>query len=110
MDNPPRHSCLSVVYFVLFKVGITGVLSASVLFLCLGIGLGSRTAVWRYIVRLASYHKGYCETRGGFISTWVYFHFFYFLGRVGIKIKWTYITIVILSSITLTRSTSPKPL
>jgi hypothetical protein len=45
MDNPLRHSCLPVVYFLLFKVGITGVLSASVLFLCLGIGLGWRTSV-----------------------------------------------------------------
>jgi hypothetical protein len=32
MDNPLRHTCLPVVYFLLFKVGITGVLSASVLF------------------------------------------------------------------------------
>jgi hypothetical protein len=27
MDNPPRHSCLPVGSFLLFKVGITGVLS-----------------------------------------------------------------------------------
>jgi hypothetical protein len=40
MDNPQGHSCLPVVYFLLFKVGITGVLSAPVLFRCLGIGLG----------------------------------------------------------------------
>jgi hypothetical protein len=45
MDNLPRHSCLPGVYFLLFKVGITGVLSASVLCLCLGIGLGWRTTV-----------------------------------------------------------------
>jgi hypothetical protein len=45
MDNPLSRLCLPVVYFLLFKVGITGVLSASVLFLCLGIGLGWRTAV-----------------------------------------------------------------
>jgi hypothetical protein len=57
------------------------VLSASVLFLCLGIGLGWRTTVQRYIVRLAPYQRGYCEARGGFISTWVYFHFIYFLGE-----------------------------
>jgi hypothetical protein len=81
MDNPPRHTCLPVVYFLLFKVGITGVVSASVLFLSLGIGLGWRTTVYRYIVRLALYQRGYCEARGGFISTWVYFHFFYFSGR-----------------------------
>jgi hypothetical protein len=71
MDNTPRHSCLPVVYFLLVKVGITGVLSASVLFLCLGIGLGWRTTVQRYIVRLVPYQRGYCEASGGFISTWV---------------------------------------
>jgi hypothetical protein len=82
LDNPPGHLCLPVVYFLLFKVGITGVLSTSVLFLCLGIGLGWSTTVWRYIVRLAPYHRGDCEARGGFISTCVYFHFLYFLGKV----------------------------
>jgi hypothetical protein len=44
MDNPPRHTCLPVVYFLLFKVGITGVLS-TLFFLSLGIGLGWRTTV-----------------------------------------------------------------
>jgi hypothetical protein len=33
MDNSPRHVCLPIVYFLLFKVGITGVLSTSVLFI-----------------------------------------------------------------------------
>jgi hypothetical protein len=45
MDNPPRHLCLPVVYCLLFKVRIAGVLSASVLFLCLGMSLGWRTTV-----------------------------------------------------------------
>jgi hypothetical protein len=45
MDNQPRCPCLPVVYSLLFKVGIAGVLSASVLFLCLGIGLGRRITV-----------------------------------------------------------------
>jgi hypothetical protein len=30
MDNPLRHSCLPVVYFLLFYVGVIGLLSASV--------------------------------------------------------------------------------
>jgi hypothetical protein len=58
-----------MVYFLVFKVEIIGVLPASVLFLCLDMGLGWRTTVYRYIVRLAPYHRGYCEARGGFIST-----------------------------------------
>jgi hypothetical protein len=32
MDNPPRHTCLPMVYFLLFKVGMTSVLSASIIF------------------------------------------------------------------------------
>jgi hypothetical protein len=33
-------------------------------------------------VRLAPYQRSYCEAKGGFISTWVYSHFLYFLERV----------------------------
>jgi hypothetical protein len=49
--------------------------------------LSAPATVLRYIVRLAPYQRGYCEARVRFISTWVYFHVFYFLQRVGNKLN-----------------------
>jgi hypothetical protein len=59
------------------------VLSASVLFLCLGIGLGW-TTVQRFIVRLASYQRGYCED-----SFLLEFIFISFMGK-GTKLNKIY--------------------
>jgi hypothetical protein len=71
MDNPPRHTCLLVVYFLLFKVGITGVLSASVLFV-----FGHRFRVEDYCLavycEVGSIPKGLLHGKG-WISSFFYY-------------------------------------
>jgi hypothetical protein len=53
----------------------------SVLFLYLGIGLGWATTVSWYIVRLAPYHRGYFEARGGLFLLGLIFSFLLSIGE-----------------------------
>jgi hypothetical protein len=69
MDNPPRHSCLPVVYLFRFSffVGITRLLSASVF----GLVIVRDGGVLYDNVRLAPYQRSYCIVRGGFLFSFI---------------------------------------
>jgi hypothetical protein len=80
MDNPPRHTCLPVVSFLFFKVGITGVLSASVLF-----DFGHRFRVEDYCLavycEVGSIPKGLLRGQGRIHFYLGLFSFLLFLGE-----------------------------
>jgi hypothetical protein len=80
MDNPPRHTCLPVVYFLLFNIGITGVLSTSVLFV-----FGHRFRVEDYCsavyCEVSSIPKGLLRDQGMIHFYLGLFSFLLFLGE-----------------------------
>jgi hypothetical protein len=69
-----------MVYNFFFKVGITGILSTSDHFV-----FGHRFRVEDHYLgaygEVGTIPKALLQGQGGFMSTWVYFHFIHFLGR-----------------------------
>jgi hypothetical protein len=82
MDNPQRHSSLPVVYFLCFMV-ITCVLSASVLFLCLCIGVSGDYCL-AVNCEVGSIPQGLLRGQGSFLFLGLVVFLFVSLNRGGL--------------------------